>query len=96
MDRGIRPTDARLASHRISLLHTSLGRLEVSSVIAPGWSFADVTSRSHRLEVGELEVRVLDLESLIESKEATGREKDLAALPLLREPQRVRGSRESD
>jgi hypothetical protein len=36
---------------------------------------------------------VLDLEAVIESKQATDREKDRAALPLLREVLRQRGKR---
>jgi len=35
-------------------------------------------------------LRVLDLDAVIESKLATGREKDRAALPLLREVLRLR------
>jgi len=41
--------------------------------------------RSRRVELGEgLAVRVLDLKALIETKKEAGREKDLAALPILR------------
>ena len=52
--------------------------------IGAGWDFADLISRSRERKVGDLAVRVLDLAAVIESKEAAGREKDAAMLPVLR------------
>jgi hypothetical protein len=91
--RGIRPTEERLAAHRLSLFETRLGRLDVMTSIAPGWGWNELVPRSHRLEAAGGTLRVLDLEAVIESKQATDREKDRAALPLLREVLRQRGKR---
>jgi len=41
-------------------------------------------ARTKTLKLGEVELRVLDLERIIASKEAAGRPKDLAVLPALR------------
>lgn len=41
-------------------------------------------ARTKALKLGEVELRVLDLERIIASKEAAGRPKDLAVLPALR------------
>ena len=89
--RNIRPTAERLESHRLSLFETRLGRLDVMTSIAPGWSWEDLVPRSHSIEIAGLSLRVLALEAVIESKQAAGREKDHAALPLLREVLRRRG-----
>ncbi len=51
--------------------------------IGAGWSYDDLLSRAHIRRVGELEVRVLDLDAVIESKQAAGRDKDAAMLPVL-------------
>lgn len=88
--RGIRPTDERLAAHRLSLFETRLGRLDVLSSIEPGWVWEDLLLRSDPVETEGMTVRVLQLEAVIESKLATGRAKDHAAVPLLREVLRQR------
>jgi hypothetical protein len=82
--RRIRPTLARLASQRTSLLETRLGPLDVFQRIGPDWSWDEVADRSHRVQVGDLEIRVLRLAAIIESKSGTGRDKDRAMLPVLR------------
>lgn len=66
-----------------TLLDTNLGPLDAMQQIGAGWSWTEVLERSHVLQVGELEVRVLDLASVIESKVAANRDKDRAMLPLL-------------
>lgn len=45
---------------------------------------------------GGRRVRVLDLDAVIATKEATGRDKDRAMLPLLRETQRLRAAAAED
>ena len=70
--------------NRVSLLMTKLGPLDVMQTIGPGWTWTDVVERSHERSVGELSVKVLNLASIIESKEAANRDKDRAMLPLLR------------
>lgn len=92
LQRGIRPTAERLDSHRMNLLETRLGRLDVMTSIAPGWGWSDLLPRSHTIGLGDLEVRILDLAAVIESKEATDRDKDRAALPQLRETVRLRAA----
>jgi hypothetical protein len=82
--REIRPTQERLRSNKINLLDTKLGPLDVMQSIGPGWEWPELVDRSHRLRVGELEVWVLDLASIIASKELANREKDRAMLPVLR------------
>jgi len=91
LQRSIRPTEERLGTHRLSLLETRLGRLDLLTSIEPGWGWDDLVPRSHRMEIGGMTLRVLDLDAVIESKMAMGREKDRAALPLLREVLRQRG-----
>jgi hypothetical protein len=66
-------------------LTTDLGDLDlVLEPAGPAVDFADWDRGAVRLEVGEgLMVRVGGLDDLIAAKRATGRAKDLAALPLL-------------
>ncbi|MGB3565406.1 MAG: hypothetical protein WBH75_11830 [Thermoanaerobaculia bacterium] len=82
--RDIRPTLDRLKSNKMNLLETNLGPLDAMQRIGAGWFWAEVVERSHVVQVGDLEVRVLDLASIIESKVAANRDKDRAMLPLLR------------
>jgi len=83
--REIRPTIDRLENNEINLLDTNLGPLDAMQRIgANWWSWDDVVERSHVVQVGGLEVRVLDLASIIESKLVADRDKDRAMLPVLR------------
>jgi len=91
--RKFRPTDERLRTQKLHLLETRFGRLDLLREIGNGQGWPEVLARSHAIELGEVVVHVLDLEAVIESKEAAGREKDLAALPLLRETLRLRRAR---
>lgn len=94
--RRIAPTRERLESHRLNLLRTSLGRLDVLHRVEPGLDFRQLVERSSWVEVEELRIRTLDLDALIESKEATGRDKDRAHLLILRELQRLHRARDGD
>ena len=91
--RRLAPTDERLQSQRLHLLETRLGRLDLLREIGHGQGWAEVRARSHAVELPGLAVRVLDLDAVIESKEAADRPKDRAALPLLRETLRLRRER---
>lgn len=82
--RRIEPTPERLRQNRVNLLKTRLGLLDAMQGIGAGWSYDDVVARSHPLQVGDLDVRILGLIAVIESKEAAGRDKDRAMLPVLR------------
>jgi hypothetical protein len=82
--RLILPTLDRLRTTRVNLLETKLGPLDVMHFVGADWGYEDVLARAHPREIEELKVRVLDLAGVIETKEAAGREKDKAMLPLLR------------
>jgi hypothetical protein len=58
--------------------------------IGGGLRFESLRSRSVAIPLGRLSARVAALEDVIASKEAVGRPKDLAQLPLLRDALRVR------
>jgi hypothetical protein len=96
LDRRILPTDERLQAHRLNLFTTRLGRFDALTAIAPEQTWGELLPRSHTLEIGGAAVRVLDLDAVIESKEAAGRDKDRAALPLLRETLRLKGLRDAN
>lgn len=88
--RHIAPTMERLENLRLNLLRTRLGRLDVLRRVEPGLEYPQLVERSSWVEVEELRIRTLDLDALIESKEATGRDKDRAHLLILRELARLR------
>ncbi len=88
--REIEPTVERLQANRVNLLETREGLLDAMQEIGAGWSYDDLLSRTHVRRVGDLEVRVLDLAAVIESKQAAGREKDSAMLPVLRQTLELR------
>lgn len=94
--REIRPDAGRLGTQGMHLLRTRLGRLDLFREIGDGMGWAKVRERSHVLELAGHEVRVLDLEAVLESKLAAGRDKDLAAIPLLRETLRLRREKGPD
>ena len=84
-EKRLRPNETHLSSPGHQLLMTRFGPVDVLGSIGKGRRYADLLAHAVELDVGEgIRVRVLDLETLIASKEETGREKDLAALPLLR------------
>jgi len=82
--RHIVPTVEKLATFRTSLLITDLGPLDLLTSISGGGTFEDLLDSSWMSVVGDLQVRVLELEKVIESKKAADREKDRAVLPVLR------------
>lgn len=82
--REIQPTIDRLENNEVNLLETNLGPLDAMQRIGANWSWDDVVERSHVVQVVGLEVRVLDLASIIESKLVADRDKDRAMLPVLR------------
>ena len=81
--REITATVERLRANRVNLLQTRAGFLDAMQEIGAGWSYDDLLARTHTRTLGELEVRVLDLAAVIESKQAAGRGKDAAMLPVL-------------
>jgi hypothetical protein len=87
----IRPTKKDLLAAGHLLLMTNSGPLDVLGFIGQGKRYEDVINTVAKISVGELSIRVLDLEALIEEKKALGRDKDQAALRLLEAVLRRRG-----
>jgi hypothetical protein len=83
--RHIEPDLGKLATMRTNLLHTELGALDVFGAIGNGLTYQDLAGRTVLYELGETQVRVLELASVIESKEQANRDKDRAVLPILRQ-----------
>lgn len=82
--RSIKPNVERLMTNRMNLMQTSASILDITSEIAPGWRFEDLIERSHPMELAGMNLRVLDLAAVIESKEAADRPIDRAVLHALR------------
>ena len=79
------PDKALLASDGHHLLMTRAGPLDVLGTIGQGSSYEDLLAHTIPMETDPgVRVRVLDLETLIETKQAAGRDKDLAVLAVLR------------
>jgi hypothetical protein len=82
---SFRPNESHLATRGHQLLETNCGPLDVLGAIGSGRTYSDLLPHSHVVTLSPtLRVRVLDLETQISIKEETGREKDLAVLPVLR------------
>ena len=84
-----RPDLAPMRSHMESrghkLLMTRYGRCDFLGHVAPDLGYEDLVADALELRATEeLTCRVLGLKRLIEIKQAVGRPKDLAVLPLLR------------
>ena len=85
LPKRLAPTEQHLDSDGHMLLMTSAGPLDVLGRVTGGQTYEDLVERSRSLDLGSgMSVRILDLDALIEIKEMTGREKDIAQLPLLR------------
>lgn len=62
---------------------TDSGPFDVLGFIGGGRRFEDMVDSARLLSIGELTIKVLSLEALIEDKRRLGRPKDLAVLNLL-------------
>ena len=83
--RKLRPRDSHLGGPGHQLLTTIHGDLDCLGAIDDGKSYEDLLDRTTTITLaGGSVVRVLDLPTLIEIKERSGRPKDLAVLPVLR------------
>lgn len=82
--RRIAPDLDKLETMRIHRLKTRHGILDALTEIGHHWSFSELAAQSREVHLAGSTVLVLELEALIESKVAAGREKDLAVLPVLR------------
>ncbi len=83
----IEPNPPRLASLRMYLLKTNHGRLDVFRTVGDGLGYEALLPRSRHLKIAEMNVRILDLDAIIETKEQAGRPKDHYQLPFLRQLQ---------
>jgi hypothetical protein len=81
----IEPDAEKLATLRLHLLLTELGALDVLGSIGNGLTYQDLVGRTILYQLGESQVRVLELAAVIETKEQANRDKDRAALPVLRQ-----------
>lgn len=83
--RNLRPQESHLAGPGHQLLTTTHGDLDCLGTIDDGKGYEDLLRGTTELRVGdEAVVRVLDLRTLIEVKQRSGRPKDLAVIPVLR------------
>lgn len=82
-DRRLVPTASMLEGRGQLNLTTSLGPLDPLGVLHDGRGYDELVARSVVMEDGSLRLRVLDLDTLIEIKSATGRAKDKLLVPIL-------------
>jgi len=95
--KRVEPVRSDLDSPGAKLLMTRLGPLDILGELATGWRFPDLEHRTREVTLADgFQVRLLDLEALIEVKLAVGREKDRAVLPLYRRALRERDARPPD
>ncbi len=81
----LRPQAPRMTGPGHHLLSTSAGPLDVLGAIANKRDYASLLPHTFEIELSAgVWIRVLDLQTLITTKEETGREKDRLVLPMLR------------
>jgi hypothetical protein len=81
--RELRPTRDDLLAGGHLLLMTNSGPFDVLGFIGDGKRYEDVAGNTATMVIGDLSVRVLELETLIAEKRALGRDKDIAMVRLL-------------
>jgi hypothetical protein len=86
------PVEISELSRSLTLLGGALPIDILFDALPGGLTFEALRSRSSRVQIGDSAATVAALTDVIASKEAAGRPKDLAQLPILRETQRVRGA----
>lgn len=81
----IKPDAVHLSSSDHHLLMTRAGPLDLLGELSPGRGYDELARNTTTLKIREdLSVLLLDLETLIKTKEEAGREKDRAVLAILR------------
>lgn len=84
-ERRLRPTASHLSSPGHQLTLTRFGPLDFLGTIGSHRRYEDLLPNTSAMELApDVEVRVLNLDTLIAVKEEVGGVKDLAVLPLLR------------
>ena len=82
--RRLRPQESHLGSPGHQLLTTIHGDLDCLGTIDDGKGYDELAQRTVALRIGDdAVVQVLDLPTLIEVKQRSGRAKDLAVIPVL-------------
>jgi hypothetical protein len=79
----LRPKLSHLASPGHQLFLTRFGPLDILGTIGNRLSYSDLITGTVQLQLDDLELRMLTLEALIDTKRAAGRDKDKAVLALL-------------
>ena len=80
-----KPERSHLLSSGHQLLMTRAGPLDLLGTIGHGYGYDDLIGKTIELDIGKgLQVRVLELETLIKVKEETAGDKDRLALLILR------------
>ena len=79
----LQPKLSHLASPGHQLLLTRFCPLDILGTIGNRLSYSDLITGTVKLQLDDLELRMLTLESLIDTKRAAGRDKDKAVLALL-------------
>ena len=91
---GLRPDESHLAGPGHQLLLTKFGPLDVLGMIGNSRTWEDLHGHTRTMEIEPgVELRVLDLETLIAIKEELGFPKDIAVLPVLRQAVKERSER---
>jgi hypothetical protein len=72
-----------LRNSSLLMLHTDAAEIDLLAEVAGLGGWNEVNERAITVNIFDRSIRTLDLPSLIASKRAAGREKDLAALPEL-------------
>jgi len=80
----VRPDRSHLESPAHHLLMTVHGPLDLLGAVGGDRDYQDLLEHCREMRVGEVVVRVVDLDTLIELKEIAGRDKDVAVLDILR------------
>ena len=91
-DRRIPPNEQLFAGTGQLNLSTALGPLDPHCRLHDGRGYEELLPHSELLRDGEMEIRVLDLDTLIEVKSGTGRTKDRLVVPILIALRNERGS----
>jgi hypothetical protein len=81
--RDLAPTREHLTAGGQLNLITSLGPLDVRCRLHDARDYDALLPHSHQIVDGDLRVRVIDLDELIEIKRSTGRPRDQMVLPIL-------------